>query len=149
MELIYLLIGLIIGAALLWLSARINQHNSNQEFFEQLSQNKADQSALSQTLIFREEEIVRLRNETTAQHADLITVNKETSRWKAEYESLQEKLATQKKEFEELRERFNIEFRNIANDILEEKTKRFTESNKENIDQILKPLREKITEFEL
>jgi len=149
MELVYLLIGLIVGASLLWLWARIRQQNSQQEIFEQLSQSRVDQSAVKQTLLIREQEIERLRSEAELLRTDQIGLNKETSRWKAEYESLQEKLGSQKREFEELRERFNIEFRNIANDILEEKTKRFTESNKENIDQILKPLKEKITEFEL
>jgi len=149
MELVYLLIGLIVGASLLWLWARIRQQNSQQAIFEQLSQSRVDQSAVKQTLLIREQEIERLRSEAELLRTDQIGLNKETSRWKAEYESLQEKLGSQKREFEELRERFNIEFRNIANDILEEKTKRFTESNKENIDQILKPLKEKITEFEL
>ncbi len=40
------------------------------------------------------------------------------------------------------------EFKNLANEILEQKSKSFTESNKQNIESILKPLSEKIQGFE-
>ncbi len=40
------------------------------------------------------------------------------------------------------------EFKNLANEILEQKSKTFTESNKQNIEEILKPLSEKIQGFE-
>jgi len=41
-----------------------------------------------------------------------------------------------------------LEFKNLANEILEEKTKKFTEQNKSNLSGILGPLKEKITDFE-
>lgn len=40
------------------------------------------------------------------------------------------------------------EFENLANKILEDKSKRFTEQNKTNLDALLKPLGERIKEFE-
>ncbi len=40
------------------------------------------------------------------------------------------------------------EFENLANRILEEKSKKFTEQNRENLDIILNPFKEKIKEFE-
>jgi DNA recombination protein RmuC len=40
------------------------------------------------------------------------------------------------------------QFKSLANDILEEKTKRFTEQNQTNLGQLLDPLRLKITEFQ-
>ncbi|MBF0274480.1 MAG: DNA recombination protein RmuC [Nitrospinae bacterium] len=60
---------------------------------------------------------------------------------------LKEKITFQKEETENLRKQFSVEFENLANKILEEKSKKFTEQNKTNIDQILKPLNEKINEF--
>jgi DNA recombination protein RmuC len=39
------------------------------------------------------------------------------------------------------------QFRNLANDILEEKSKRFAEQNQQNLDTLLKPLQEKLTDF--
>jgi DNA recombination protein RmuC len=65
----------------------------------------------------------------------------------ADYRNLQEKLQDQKKEVEKLQEQFRTEFKNLANEILEEKSKKFTEQNSENIHQLLKPLGEKIEEF--
>jgi len=53
-----------------------------------------------------------------------------------------------KKEIEDLQARFTIEFKNLANEILEEKSKKFTEQNKINLNDILKPLGEKIKDFE-
>lgn len=49
---------------------------------------------------------------------------------------------------EEAREKMSLEFTNLANEILEKKGKDFTDSNRENIENILKPLREKIQQFE-
>ena len=49
---------------------------------------------------------------------------------------------------EDLQARFTIEFKNLANEILEEKSKKFTEQNKINLNDILKPLGEKIKDFE-
>src|SRR5690606_4485497 len=64
------------------------------------------------------------------------------------FRSQEERLGQQKQEFEELNKRFNTEFQNLANRILEEKSKTFTEKNKENLDAILTPLRDRIKEFE-
>ncbi len=65
----------------------------------------------------------------------------------AENRSLMQKMQTQQTEIENLRIQMNNEFKLMANTILEEKTKRFTELNKENIDRILTPLQEKLSEF--
>ena len=62
-------------------------------------------------------------------------------------EALQEKLNTQKEEIGALNKKFNLEFENIANRILETKTEKFTELNKANLHSILEPLGKNITEF--
>lgn len=46
------------------------------------------------------------------------------------------------------REQMSLEFKSIANEILEDKSRRFTASNRESISEILKPLNEKIQHFE-
>lgn len=63
------------------------------------------------------------------------------------YKSLQLRLETQKQEIEDFRKQSNIEFQNIANKILEEKSQKFTQSNKDNLDAILKPLGENLESF--
>lgn len=47
----------------------------------------------------------------------------------------------------EAKEALSNQFKSLANDILEEKAKRFTEQNQTNIGQLLDPLKERITEF--
>ncbi len=54
----------------------------------------------------------------------------------------------QKEELVRQRKELTVEFENLANKILEDKSKRFTEQNKSNLDLLLKPLGEKIREFE-
>lgn len=47
----------------------------------------------------------------------------------------------------EAKEALSNQFKSLANDILEEKSKRFTEQNQTNIGQLLNPLKERMTEF--
>ena len=92
----------------------------------------------------------------TAQHTDEIqkllhekqTLMVSLSRKETEYSNLQQKAQEQKEEVEQLQARFTKEFENLANKILEEKSNKFTEQNKENIKNILNPLQEKIQLFE-
>lgn len=67
---------------------------------------------------------------------------------KTEGIGLQQRMAEQKEELEKLNERMSLQFKNLANEILEEKSKKFTDQNKTNIGELLNPLREKIVEFE-
>lgn len=62
--------------------------------------------------------------------------------------NLVEKLQNQMREMEELQKKFSDAFKNLANEILEEKTKKFTEQNRSNLDELLNPLKEKIKDFE-
>jgi DNA recombination protein RmuC len=66
----------------------------------------------------------------------------------SELKNYQEKLSDNKKEIENLQVKFSKEFENLANKILDEKSTKFKEQNKESIDQILNPLKEKIQHFE-
>ncbi|MCP3659991.1 MAG: DNA recombination protein RmuC [Bacteroidetes bacterium] len=63
-------------------------------------------------------------------------------------EYLAKRIEEQKEEVQKAQERMKIEFRNVANNILEEKTKKFTDQNKVNLENILNPFREKISEYQ-
>jgi DNA recombination protein RmuC len=45
------------------------------------------------------------------------------------------------------KEQLSLQFKNVANEILEDKSKRFTELNQTNIGLLLNPLKERMTEF--
>ncbi|HEY9168912.1 MAG TPA: DNA recombination protein RmuC [Lutibacter sp.] len=66
----------------------------------------------------------------------------------SEFHNLEEKLNENKAEVEKLQEKFSKEFEILASKILEEKSVKFTEQNKENLKNILSPLQEKIQTFE-
>ena len=55
----------------------------------------------------------------------------------------------QRAEQEQLQKTMQEQFRNLANDILEEKSRVFRQTNSESIEQLLKPFRDNITDFRL
>ena len=48
---------------------------------------------------------------------------------------------------QEARDQLKLEFQNVANKIFEDKSRKFTEQNKENIEGVLKPMREQLVDF--
>jgi len=134
MEILYLVIGICIGGAIGWLIVR-SRSVSTKEVAEEKIRNFT-------TLLEGTHE--KLENK----ESEIIELNKNLSAKAADHQNLQEKLNQQKSEIEKIQERFQIEFKNLANEILDEKTKKFSEQNKTNLDAILKPLNERIKEFE-
>lgn len=74
-------------------------------------------------------------------------IQNELTRRNTEYQNLQQQTEDRKKEVEHLREKFEKEFENLANKILEQKSEKFTKQNKENIETILSPLQKRIKDF--
>jgi DNA recombination protein RmuC len=65
----------------------------------------------------------------------------------AERRQSADKLATLQQTAQEAKTVLSDQFKNLANEILEEKSKRFAEQNQQNLDTLLKPLQEKLTDF--
>ena len=65
----------------------------------------------------------------------------------AERRQSADKLATLAQTAQEAKTVLCDQFKNLANEILEEKSKRFAEQNQQNLDILLKPLQEKLTDF--
>ena len=63
-------------------------------------------------------------------------------------DTLNSKLDEESKRLIEQQKQLQTKFENMANDILEKRSEKFVEQNQKNIDQILKPLGEKIKSFE-
>lgn len=66
---------------------------------------------------------------------------------KAQLESRETLYLSQQEELVNTRNQLNKEFQILANQILEEKTQRFTDTNKMNIEAILRPLNDRLLEF--
>ena len=84
--------------------------------------------------------------ETIRNEKDSLAI--QLSKKEVDFENLWERNKEQKDEVEKLQEKFTKEFENLANKILDEKSNKFTEQNKENMKNILSPLQDKIQLFE-
>lgn len=134
MELIYLIAGLIIGTLATWLVLK-NKNSVQLASSKQLSEIfEKENQQLKVNLEEKNKEILSLNNLLASSQSDL--------------NNMSVRLKEQKEELNLLREKLNLEFKNLANEILEEKTRKFTEQNKVNLSEILKPLGEKIKDFE-
>lgn len=72
---------------------------------------------------------------------------KQLAEYHANYTALTEKLSAQKEEFAGMQKTAHLQFEKIAQQIFEEKSGKFTEANKNNIEALLKPLNENIDTF--
>lgn len=93
------------------------------------------------------EEVIRLREKEQQLQNEKLQLISETERLKESGRQMEEKLTFQKQEMGEIREMMTAQFRNLAGEILEDKSRRFTETNRENIEKILQPLNKDIVEF--
>ena len=93
-------------------------------------------------------EIEKLRIEKDDVRNQKESINIQLAKKEIDFDNLYERNREQKLEVEQLQEKFTKEFENLANKILEEKSSKFTEQNKQNLANILSPLQEKILLFE-
>ncbi len=126
-------------------------NQSQTEILTKLQQEMARMTALNES---QNEQIMRHAEKNSQQDAEIKTLYSEKqsliaikSQLTAQNESLQSRFDEQKEEIVKLQEAAKNEFKNLANEILEEKSKRFTETNKENLDLLLKPLGENLETF--
>jgi DNA recombination protein RmuC len=119
------------------------------------AQSKSDKASLEEKINGLLQQIEQLKNQMsqTIQEREKIRAEKEAlaiqlSKKETDFDNLWERHKEQKEEVEKLQEKFTKEFENLANKILEEKTVKFTEQNKENLKNILSPLQDKIQLFE-
>lgn len=95
----------------------------------------------------QKDEISRLTQDKESLQQAHVQCLKEIAEANALLKSKEEQLKIQQDELLNTRTQLNKDFQVLANQILEEKTLRFTDVNKANIEAILKPLNEKLTEF--
>lgn len=134
MNFVFLFAGILTGAVLSWL------------YFRSIGATR--QAVLSEKASMLETETIRLKDSLNEKQNQLMEMSASLAARQNELVNLQTRLDEQKVEFVKLREQFSLEFKNLANEILEEKTKKFTEQNKINLNEILNPLNLRIKEFE-
>ncbi|WP_281297260.1 DNA recombination protein RmuC [Flavobacterium limnophilum] len=145
---IALAIGIFIGKLLF--SARFQSDKISLEekliaLNDQLNQQK-EQFLLDKNSFEKQLELANAEKESIRNEKDSLAI--QLTKKEVDFENLWERNKEQKEEVEKLQEKFTKEFENLANKILDEKSSKFTEQNKENMKNILSPLQDKIQLFE-
>lgn len=145
MDYIALIIGLVAGGVVGFLFASLRKKEQPVEVDTSL---EIEAGTLRNATIRLEQELTSSKEELTGIKSEYQVLLQSEASLKSKYAALEEKLETQKSELDELQERFRKDFELVANKILEEKSEKFTEQNKKNLDSILNPLKERIGEFQ-
>jgi len=134
MNILFLILGLIFGAAISFLFAKSKFYSSNK--------------VLEEKAKLFEQEKNKIAEELKIERDNVLQLNKELSKKETEHKNISEKLSEQEKQLIDIHKQFKDEFENLANKIFEEKSSKFTEQNKNNLSSLLNPLGEKIKNFE-
>jgi len=149
----YLIFGFAFGGIFAWIiiSLLIKTRTVPKKSFDDLSETnfslRTDLIVSNERLSDMEREVERYRLDLKKMTDEYNEINKLLASTIADNNALLEKLENQKNEISELHKQFNLEFENIASRILEEKTEKFTNINRVNLDSILRPFGENIDSF--
>ncbi|MEI6434930.1 MAG: DNA recombination protein RmuC [Bacteroidota bacterium] len=153
-KLIFILYGLTLIAGFALLFFRLGKPKPKQDEAEaerlklQLEGLNNEKSKLEERSRLLQSQVEQAARQISDKDATILELNRNLSSRNSDYNSLEKNLEDEHKNIENLQEKFRIEFKNLANEILEEKSLKFTEQNRTKLDEILKPLGEKIREFE-
>jgi len=95
-----------------------------------------------------QEERLRLEEVVNALNQELLAEKSRMVKAEEAFRAQRERLADQEKSIQEIQQKFQLEFQNIANKLLDEKSQKFVETNRAHLDILLNPLKENIKAFE-
>jgi DNA recombination protein RmuC len=157
MNILFLLLGLALGFGIAWLLFRNGKENtetavlksrlesSSMDISKAEEELKELKTAAARELTFEKEKLsAEISHLTQKLHESELSLAVERQNLIAQKENLE----SLRKELDAIHKKYSTEFENIANRILEEKSVKFTEQNKTNLDIILNPLKERIKDFE-
>lgn len=155
MDILSLVAGLASGIIIAYLLFRVLSERNRGASKEEAEQMRGQISSLQLEKGRSEErasmldgQLTRVQDELSAERAALMQSQAARAAAETEIGNVQEKLSEQKSQIGELQEQFTAAFKNLASEILEEKSRKFTDLNKENLGALLTPLHEKIRDFE-
>lgn len=94
------------------------------------------------------DERVRYDAAVTALNQELLLEKNRMAKAEEAFKAQRDRLTDQEKSIQEIQQKFQLEFQNIANKLLDEKSQKFVETNKNHLDILLNPLKENIKAFE-
>jgi len=133
-ELLYVFIGIVFGGGIAFIISRVR--------------NTGRGLLLVRELEILTEEKAKLEYEVRQKDDSLLELNRDLAAKTADFKNLSERYNEEKAALEKIQQKFQDALKNLANEILEEKTKKFTELNKDKLEAIINPLRENIRTFE-
>ena len=152
METYILPAAILLGSVIIGLFIFLRKGGITKEKAEELSQKfillTNEKSKAEANVNLLRENIEKNEKELFEERGKNISLNSNISKIITENKNLIEKLENQKAEIDELQKKFTDAFENLANRIFEEKSLKFTEKNRANLDELLNPLKEKIKDFE-
>lgn len=119
------------------------EKDKNLQQSDHLDDLKTEFSKISTENNFLQNQNIQLEK-ISAERQQLFIKNSELS---AQNETLNQSLENQKEEIKKIQEEGKLQFENLANKILEEKTEKFTTLNQNNLKNILEPFQEKINDL--
>lgn len=125
------------------------------ELRQQLERLENERRGLGERAASLAAELEPLRERHVALEKDLQATLQQREQLRASLAELQTQLAAERQQAEEkltlllaAKEQLGEQFKLLASEILEEKTRRFTEQNQTQLGQLLQPLRERLGEFQ-
>lgn len=154
MDILFLVIGIAVGGAAAWFIAKSTfQHPLpfTKEQFDaaqsDISRLNVEAAQLREAKNRLESSVQEMKQLLDQERSSSLQLTKQLSEAQTDNRNLTVRIDEQKKELEQTNAKLTAEFKNIANSILEEKSRNFTEHNRSSLDAILTPLKERIEEF--
>lgn len=138
------LLAAALGALIAWLAGR--GATERQRAAGQAAIERGTQQA--QTTAAREQELQIARTAHEQLRTELARVQSAAAVLQITLDKEREAAVDKLQLLQQAGEEMSLRFQKLSQDILEDKSRRFTEQNQHNMEQVLKPLREKIAGFE-
>jgi len=143
-----LTVGLLLGAVSIWLFLRERTSSAVERI---KGEGQVEITRLNERMFALQDDINRLVNENENFAAQRDNFTMEQQHFSAKVAELTANLEHERSKIAEnlqAEEQLSNRFKSLASQILEEKSKRFTEQNQTNLNQLLEPLKVKISEFQ-
>lgn len=108
----------------------------------------AQAESLEKQLVHSQANVTRKEQENHQLQERLTCLSQELTELKTTLTEKEKNFAEQQQNFEQSKQQLSTEFQNLANRILEEKSRSFSQSNQTALDGLLKPFREQIEGFQ-
>lgn len=136
MNIWYVIIALVLGGVIGYLLMLLKSSGLKTSILlsqENLHQAKERVASLETEVMNERQQVVSLKTTLASVESDL--------------KHLRQEMENKQQEFLDLQEKAALQFKNLANEIFEDKSRRFTEQNKMNLQDLLKPFSEQISDF--